>query len=563
MNKLPISVGILSWKSKKTLENTLNSYKINGLLDICEEVKIIFQEYSDKDIELANKFNLNHICLNDNIGIGKAFELLATTAKFPNILLLEHDWQLVENKDLTYKMLSESLDLLNKVSCVRLRHRKNYGNPLYSRVCYEGKELEFFDYNTKLYSPHLLDCVHWKNNPEIDFPNQIKKENNYFITTSRWGNWTNNPCIYKTKFYLSCIKDRTGNDIDLETNMSLWWAEQEFLVAQGEGLFEHNDIDKKDHSVVDIFPYFNEKELLELRIRMLHERVDKFIICEANRTHTGNPKEFTCKKTLEKLGLLSSKIFVLESDFSDYENKEYVWNRERMQRNCAKDLIQDGDVCFVSDCDEIINPELINYYVLVARSNPANILRIPMAFLNCRADLRACKEDGSPIIWDSPFVCLKHHLEEHTLSEIRESKSFLSDKIKYKDIFITEGDQILESGWHFSWMGDSQNRLNKYRSYVHYHDKDMPELAVSHLVESVEDQKFKQKLINDWASALYPLSQKETEEFIKDYVAKEGITMDVLGRKSIMKKYSIDFLPKEIFSSRTIKEFLLPEEKEC
>ena len=39
--------------------------------------------------------------------------------------------------------------------------------------------------------------------------------------------------------------------------------------------------------IIDSFLYFNEKELLELRINLLYDYVDKFIIFDANRTHTG------------------------------------------------------------------------------------------------------------------------------------------------------------------------------------------------------------------------------------------------------------------------------------
>lgn len=39
--------------------------------------------------------------------------------------------------------------------------------------------------------------------------------------------------------------------------------------------------------VIDCFPYFHEKELLELRINLLNYHVDKFIITDANCTHSG------------------------------------------------------------------------------------------------------------------------------------------------------------------------------------------------------------------------------------------------------------------------------------
>ena len=42
MNKLPISIGILSWHSGQTLVNTLESYYNNNLLDVVNDTTIIF-----------------------------------------------------------------------------------------------------------------------------------------------------------------------------------------------------------------------------------------------------------------------------------------------------------------------------------------------------------------------------------------------------------------------------------------------------------------------------------------------------------------------------------------
>ena len=65
--------------------------------------------------------------------------------------------------------------------------------------------------------------------------------------------------------------------------------------------------------IIDCFPYFNEKELLELRIKLLYNKVDKFIITDANKTHKGDSKEFTCKNTLVELGLYpDEKIEIVE-----------------------------------------------------------------------------------------------------------------------------------------------------------------------------------------------------------------------------------------------------------
>jgi hypothetical protein len=41
--------------------------------------------------------------------------------------------------------------------------------------------------------------------------------------------------------------------------------------------------------LIDYFPYFNERELLELRIRLLQDHVDHFVIAEADRTGRADP----------------------------------------------------------------------------------------------------------------------------------------------------------------------------------------------------------------------------------------------------------------------------------
>jgi hypothetical protein len=246
MNKLPISIGILSWNSGQTLVNTLESYYQNGLLNIVNDVTILFQEFIDEDKQIANYFSLPYISLNENIGIGKAFIELTKNAKTENILLLEHDWLLIEDEITTYNRLKSGLELLSKgYKTVRYRHRINPGYPLFSQISYQGNELNHYDNAIGLTSPHLLDSIHWLPNPNELFSDKIQKQDEYFTTTSRWGNWTNNPCLFKKEFYLQVVNNFINNqDLLLEPSISKWWAYQNFKVAHGEGLFKHQDLKK-------------------------------------------------------------------------------------------------------------------------------------------------------------------------------------------------------------------------------------------------------------------------------------------------------------------------------
>ena len=36
--------------------------------------------------------------------------------------------------------------------------------------------------------------------------------------------------------------------------------------------------------IVDVFPFFNELDLLEIRLRLLNKIVDKFVLIDSNRT---------------------------------------------------------------------------------------------------------------------------------------------------------------------------------------------------------------------------------------------------------------------------------------
>jgi len=246
MEKLPISVGILAWNSGQTLVNTLLSYFEREFLHQVNDVSILFQEASEQDKEIAEHFGIPYIALDSNIGIGQGFIQLTEQAKTDNVLILEHDWKLIEDKETTRVRLKSGVDMLNKgYSCIRYRHRANPGHPHFS-FQYQGRELDYYDKELEATSPHLLDSVHWCN-PSVKFDDKIQKDGEYFISTSRWGNWTNNPCLYKKDFYLETVKQFAGEGIALEGNISKWWAQQTYKVAHGEGLFSHKDEGKHEN----------------------------------------------------------------------------------------------------------------------------------------------------------------------------------------------------------------------------------------------------------------------------------------------------------------------------
>ena len=55
-----ITIGYLSWKRHNILEQTLYSHHNNKLLNILSNKLIYFQEISNNDINIANKFTLKN-----------------------------------------------------------------------------------------------------------------------------------------------------------------------------------------------------------------------------------------------------------------------------------------------------------------------------------------------------------------------------------------------------------------------------------------------------------------------------------------------------------------------
>ena len=119
--------------------------------------------------------------------------------------------------------------------------------------------------------------------------------------------------------------------------------------------------------VYDCFPFFNELDLLEIRLNILKDVVDRFVIVEATRTHTGKPKPLYYQENKDRFAAFADKIIhIVIDDFSAAECaktiREKAWSVENIQRNAiVKGLVdaQPNDTIVISDLDEIPNPESV------------------------------------------------------------------------------------------------------------------------------------------------------------------------------------------------------------
>jgi len=293
--------------------------------------------------------------------------------------------------------------------------------------------------------------------------------------------------------------------------------------------------------LIDCFPFFNERELLELRIRLLDPHVDHFVITEADHTFSGLPREFQVKKLIQELGLPGEKITVIELQHDRDINLQLERHdfdsmypddrgdivsimavaRERIQRNSTKLVLGKFDLdawILMSDCDEIINPKHIGFALNVARNNPTNIVKLPLINLYGRADLRPYARAGWPFTWRTAMsICRNELVQQTTPHRIR-----CGYHLPVAPVTPTLNGVIFdEFGWHFSWMGGDSLVKIKSKSFAHATNK-------GHQEHARQGLKFEEGTSLTWQP------------------------------DSILKKFPHDQLPETLFELPRVKKFLLP-----
>ena len=120
-------------------------------------------------------------------------------------------------------------------------------------------------------------------------------------------------------------------------------------------------------AIYDCFQFFNEETVLDLRLNILHESVDFFVIVESTTDHQGNEKKLNFD--INKFKKFQKKIiYVVVEDTLETIKKPHIGQNslvERHQRNCINRGLKncsDNDLVIISDVDEIPNLNKINLF---------------------------------------------------------------------------------------------------------------------------------------------------------------------------------------------------------
>jgi len=216
--------------------------------------------------------------------------------------------------------------------------------------------------------------------------------------------------------------------------------------------------------VYDCFSFFNELDLLEIRLNILNSVVDKFILVEATKTHSNNDKPLYFNENKDRFKNFSNKIIHIIID--EYPEYTTSWAFENNQRNeILRGLVncKPDDVIMISDVDEIPNPLAVKNYTGTGIAMFDQ--RAYLYFLNYKPVF--------PIKWNGTRI-LRYKSILNNDAELYEYKysTFLIEKLNQsttptKIRMISNLPIIKKGGWHFTYLGGYDSIKYKLRSFAH------------------------------------------------------------------------------------------------
>jgi len=203
--------------------------------------------------------------------------------------------------------------------------------------------------------------------------------------------------------------------------------------------------------LVDTFMFYNELDVLELRLTLLDEYVDRFVLVESEVNHVGTSKELFFEKNKSRFSKWLPKIVHIVMTAEEASKDEDPWSREKQQRDCilkGLDGVPNESIVMVSDVDEIPDMSKVPFERL-----PHMITSVHMWMFEYSLDYLFT---GEP--WFGTVIT-NCELFKHAGPNFLREKRWNFHKFEY-------------AGWHLSSFGDASHVWNKTRTYAHGKDKE-------------------------------------------------------------------------------------------
>ena len=264
--------------------------------------------------------------------------------------------------------------------------------------------------------------------------------------------------------------------------------------------------------IFDCFMFYDEELLLDIRLNILDQYVDFFVIVESEYFHNGKKRKL--KFDINKFKKFENKIIYIihknepdgiinlnDKDNEDDKSYKLILNahlRENDQRNHISQGLakaDNDDLILISDVDEIPN---FNSIDLSKIANQIIIFEQDIFYYKFNRYLKDFK-------WHGTKACKKSKLQSpQWLRNVKNKKysfwrldTFFSKNKYINKTFIKNG------GWHFSNIKNAIDIELKLKSYLHHRDYDVEELGYDKIKELINNNETIYDMFGDKKSNKY------------------------------------------------------------
>ena len=248
--------------------------------------------------------------------------------------------------------------------------------------------------------------------------------------------------------------------------------------------------------IVDTTLFNDEFDMLDIRLELTKNYVDRWVICEGNRTMSGKPKPYHLTNAIERYAALGDRFRVICLDIPESWSN---WDIENGQRAALLPGYQDcdpNDVIMHSDLDEILNPELVPEILSMLDQHDCPI--------SCGLEMYIYRFDQKlDRGWQGNVVARKRHFRDPcTLYKGPDAGVGHAQKRK-----IRTGSMGFPrpAGWHWGWMGSDTVVANKVRSCIETQHRDIDQF-LGHLHRLDPASAINQKCRTHLVETTYPPS---------------------------------------------------------
>ena len=190
--------------------------------------------------------------------------------------------------------------------------------------------------------------------------------------------------------------------------------------------------------IIDCFPFFDELDLLEIRLNELKNVVDVFVLTESPYTFTGIEKPLYFKENRERFKGFEI-IHTVYRPLDKYRPMVFEKHQKQFNIDSAFNILKPGDVLIQGDVDEIPKSSVIRKAIEDDWHSAGLALTLFYYYMNCKGTII-----NKRLLRDSRLLRPTKRFEYNLKQDDKE------DKIYY------------DAGWHFSFLGDVRAKLEAW-----------------------------------------------------------------------------------------------------